>query len=153
MVAAEGHAVVNWQKMAHLVIMASIPAEKVAAIGTPKDITAFASRTAFCSHWAVQMCPAAAEVLDGGVPLVTKMWHPVRGPAVHAPESVPQALARLEAATRKSAAMPAEDVDWVISELSRAVELYRHASQHGQAVVSMLDLTRTGPRLSKGQKA
>lgn len=138
--------------MAYLIIMASVPAEKIAAIKTPKDITAFASRTAFCSHWAAQICPAATEALNGGVPLVTTMWHPVRGPAVYSPESVPQTLTRLETAMQECAAMPSDSVDWLVSELSRAVELYRHASQQKQAVVSMLDLTRTGPKVSKNQK-
>ncbi len=132
--------------MAYLVIMASISKEKVGDIATPQDIATFASRTAFCSHLVTQFCPALAQALDGGVPLVTKMWHPVRGPAVYAPEVVPQALERLEEVISDRSAMPAEYADWTITELSRAVELYRHATERGEAVVSMLDLTRSERR-------
>ena len=132
--------------MAYLVIMASMPKEKVADIATPQDIAAFASRTAFCSHLVTEFCPAVLEALDGGVPLVTKMWHPVRGPAVYPLEVVPQTLARIETVMRDRSAMPSEYVDWTVTELSRAVELYRHASERGEAVVSMLDLTRSERR-------
>lgn len=133
--------------MAYLVIMASIPTEKVAEIAAPKDITGFASRTAFCSHLVTEFCHAVVDALDGGVPLVTKMWHPVRGPAVYSPEIVPQALARLENVVHDRSAMPADYADWTVAELSRAVELYRHASERGESVVSMLDLTRSEKRL------
>jgi len=132
--------------MAYLVIMASMPKEKVAEIAAPQDIGIFASRTAFCSHLVTEFCPAVAEALDGGVPLVTKMWHPVRGPAVYAPEVVPLALARLEAVVRDRSSMPVDYAEWTATELSRAVELYRHASEHGEAVISMLDLTRSERR-------
>jgi hypothetical protein len=132
--------------MAYLVILASMPTEKVAEIAAPQDIGKFASRVALCSHLVTEFCPAIAGALDGGVPLVTKMWHPVRGPAVYAPEVVPLALARLEAVVRDRSSLPVDYAEWTVTELSRAVELYRHASERGEAVVSMLDLTRSESR-------
>ncbi len=132
--------------MAYLVIVASMPKEKAAEIAAPRDIGTFASRAACYSPLVTEFCPTVAQALDRGVPLVTKMWHPIRGPAVYWPEVVPQALDRLEAVIADRSAIPPEYADWPVTELSRAVEVYRYASEHGEAVVSMLDLTRSQRR-------
>ena len=132
--------------MAHLVILASIPPDRIEEVTSPQDISRLATRIGNCSHFLVTVCPEVAPALDGGVPLETNMWHPIRGPAVYPRDSVPTALAILEETTEQQRSRPGEYAAWACGELSRAADLFRHAKEQGEAVISMLDLTRPGPK-------
>ncbi len=77
---------------------------------------------------------------------MTKMWHPIRGPVVFAPGAVPMALEKIEHIISHPGMVSGEIAVWLREELSKAAVLFHHARERGESVVSMLDLTRPGPR-------
>jgi hypothetical protein len=134
--------------MAYMCIIASVPSDRVAEIRLPADVSRVASRVAWASHYIAPVCPEIQQAMDGGTPMETDTWHPLRGFIVHQPASVHQHALRLAAvASEMSApAHPLYGDSFVRAEFAKVVDLFRHASSLGDSVVTSLDLTRTGKK-------
>ena len=125
--------------MAYLIRLHSLPADKVIDGAISSENGGFVSCSGFCSHLVIAFCPEVEAALDRGEPIAAGTAHnPIRGPMIYWPHAVPQALACLEAAIGDPSSIKPEYRDWTLSELSLAVELYRHAVERGEAVVSIL---------------
>ncbi|MFN8009283.1 MAG: hypothetical protein U0V70_20105 [Terriglobia bacterium] len=83
--------------------------------------------------------------MDGGTSLDTDTWHPLRGFMLHQPAAVQQHATRLAAVASDTSHLIHSD-DFVRTELTKVVDLFRHASIAGESVVTSLDLTRTGKK-------
>ena len=104
--------------MAYLCIIASLPRDRVEQIRVPADVPRLASRVAYASHFIVPASTELRDAMDGGAPLDTETWHPLHGDT------------------------------WTQAEATKVIDLFQHASTAGEAVVTHLDLTRTGKRKS-----
>ena len=131
--------------MAYMCIMASVPGNRVTEIRTPADISRVASKVGFASYYIVPACPEIQEAMDGGTPLDTDTSHPLRGFMLHQPAAVQQFAARLTAVA-SDPTHPIHSDDFVRTELSKVVDVFRHASAAGESIVTSLDLTRTGKK-------
>jgi hypothetical protein len=136
--------------MAYLCILASIPRDKLSLIRHPSNVREFISRTAYASHLIAGVSPELHDAMDGGAPLDTDTWHPLRGFMFHEPAAVQQLATHLTAfATRAFATHDQLHTDdWFKSEITKVVEIFQHACSTGEAIVTHLDLTRTGKRKS-----
>lgn len=134
--------------MAYMCIIASVPRDKVGQIRLPADVSRLASRIAFASHYIVPASSEIREAMDGGSPLDTDTWHPLRGFMFHEPSAVQQHAARLAdfAARMSTTGHPLQADQWTRTEIEKVVHLFQHASSAGESVVTTLDLTRTGKR-------
>lgn len=145
---AQPYSVRHSRLMAYLCIIASVPRDRVDQISVPGDVSRLASRVAYASHF---IAPASAELSDtmnGGTPLDTDTWHPLRGFMFHEPAAVQERAAWLTtfAAQIGESGHPLHGDTWIQTELTKVIQLFRHASNAGEAVVTHLDLTRTGKR-------
>jgi hypothetical protein len=136
--------------MAYLCIIASVPRDKVAQIRAPADVPRVASKVAYASHFIVPTSTELREAMDGGTPLDTDTWHPLRGFRLHEPAAVQERVAQLTAfaAQMDETGHPLSGDTWTQAETTKVIDLFRHASIAGEAVVTHLDLTRTGKRKS-----
>lgn len=136
--------------MAYLCTIASVPRNKVELISVPADVPRLASRVAYASHFIVPASTELRDAIDGGTPLDTNTWHPLRGFMFHEPAAVQERAAKLTtfAAEMSEAAHPLYGDTWTQAEATKVIDLFRHASAAGEAVVTHLDLTRTGKRKS-----
>ena len=136
--------------MAYLCIIASVPQDRVEQIRGPADGPRLASRVAYASHFIVPASTELRNAMDGGTPLDTDTWHPLRGFLFHEPVAVQERSAQLTtfAAQMSEAGHPLHGDTWTQTEVTKVVDLFRHASTAGEAVVTHLDLTRTGKRKS-----
>ena len=135
--------------MAYLCILASVPRDKLTQIRDPSDLRNLASRTTYASHLIAGVPGELHDAMDGGAPLETDTWHPLRGFIFHEPAAVQQLATRLTAfATRAFAADGSlHNHDWFKSEITKVVGIFQHASATGEAIVNHLDLTRTGEKI------
>lgn len=135
--------------MAYSCILGSVPRDTVEQIRVPADLSRFASRIAHASHFIAPM-PEIHEAMDGGTPLDTDTWHPLRGFMFHEPHAVQEHATRLAAFAARAFApggqLHADDCDWFRTEITKVVDLFQHASAAGESVVTHLDLTRTGKK-------
>ncbi len=134
--------------MAYLCIIASVPPDKVQQIRLPADVSRLASRVAFASHYIVPASAEIREAMDGGVPLDTDTWHPLRGFMFHEPSAVQRQAACLSefSARMSTTGHPLQADEWTRGEIEKVVHLFQHASSAGESVVTALDRTRTGKR-------
>jgi hypothetical protein len=119
-------------------------------IRVPADVSRLASRIAYASHFIVPASPELRDAMDGGTPLDTDTWHPLRGFMFHEPVVVQQRAAHLAtlATQMREPGHPLHNDTWTQTEATKVVDLFHHASIAGEAVVTLLDLTRTGKRKS-----
>jgi hypothetical protein len=105
---------------------------------------------AYASHYIVGLSAEIREAMDGGMPLDTDTWHPLRGFMLHEPAAVPQQATALAAFANqiRDHAHPLRDDRWTQTEVSKVAELFQHATMAGEAAVTLLDLTRTGKKRS-----
>lgn len=134
--------------MAYLCIIASVPRDRVEQIRLPADVSRLASRVAYASHYIVPASAELHEAMDGGTPLDTDTSHLLRGFMFHEPATVQERAARLAifAAQMRVPGHALHGDDWTQTEATKVVDLFQHASTAGEAVVTLLDLTRTGKR-------
>ncbi len=78
----------------------------------------------------------------------TNTWHPVRGLMRHDSPAVRQHAERLASVAGKASFGSGYD-DFIRAELGNVIDLFQYASSAGESVVTMLDLTRTGKKVSK----
>lgn len=136
--------------MAYLCILASVPADKVTQIRVPSDIPRIASRGVCASHYIAPACSELSDAMDGGTPLDTDTWHPLRGFMYHEPVAVQECATRLASLASQmcESRHPLHEDEWSQREARKVIDLFQHASAAGEAVVTHLDLTRTGKRKS-----
>lgn len=136
--------------MAYLCIIASMPRERVEQIRVPADVARLASRVAYASHFIAPANIALRDAMDGGSPLDTDTWHPLRGFMFHEPSAVRERADGLATLVRQISepGHPLHDDPWMHAEVTKVVDLFRHANTQGEAVVTLLDLTRTGKKRS-----
>lgn len=132
--------------MAYMCIIASVTRDKVGQIRVPADVAQFASRVACASHFIVPASKELRDALDGGMPLETDVWHPLRGFMFHEPARVQEQAAHLAALAMRMCepTHPLHSDKWTQDEVAKVIDLFQHASMRGEAVVTHLDLTRTG---------
>lgn len=73
--------------------------------------------------------------------LAPRLWHPFRVPLLHRPESVTQLADDLDTAWSEMLEKhrQIEDDDFFHPQITKLLELFQHASEQGEAVVSFLD--------------
>jgi hypothetical protein len=132
--------------LAYFNLLASVPESDVERLRRDGSALLQPSLVLGASHllasW-VQVQPLGGllrRALDGGEPMLTGLWHPLRPPLVHRPAAV-QELARLIDAAWAGAlrTAPLPDNDWLVVEVDRLLRLFRHAAGAGECVVSALD--------------
>ena len=81
------------------------------------------------------------EAIDGGQLLRVDLWHPQRRPLLHSTATVrrlhQELLDALDRAVREKGPPPPDD--WYGRQIADIVELFSHAVNQGEAVVSFLD--------------
>jgi len=130
--------------MAYLCIIASVPRERLDLIRAPADVSRLASRIAYASHYIVPASTELRDAIDEGTPLDTDTWHSLRGFMFHEPAAVRNLAARLAtfATQMREPGHALHDDVWTQAEVTKVVDLFHHASAAGDAVVTLLDLTR-----------
>jgi hypothetical protein len=90
------------------------------------------------------------ETMDGGMPLDTDTCHPLRGLMFHEPSAVQRQAASLAAFANqmRDPGNPLQDDSWTKAEVAKVADLFHHANTMGEAVVTLLDLARTGKKRS-----
>jgi hypothetical protein len=87
--------------MAYLCIIASVPPSRVSQIRVPTDVPRFASRVAYASHFIVPASTELRDAMDGGTPMDTETWHPLREFMLLEPAAVQKCAARLSTFAQK----------------------------------------------------
>jgi len=103
-------------------------------------------------YW-VQVQPLGkllGQAIDGGIPMNSDLWHPLRSPVYHQPTSVQElhrSLAEEWEGVLAGTPVPADD--WYRIEIEKVVRLFGHASDRAECVVSVLEQPRDHERASK----
>jgi hypothetical protein len=131
--------------MAYLCIIASVPRDRVEQIRVPADVARLSSRVAYVSHLIAPVSTELRDAMDGGTPLETNTWHPLRSLRFHETVEVQAQAARLATLTAQmhEPECPFRNDTWTQAEASKVADLFQHASVAGEAVITHLDLTRT----------
>lgn len=94
--------------MAYGTIVASVSEDSVAAYQTSRKAPLQSSTSVFVSHllayW-IQVEPLGSTLgkcIDGGSPLASRLWHPLRVPQLHEPVAVMDPASDLEQAWNKT---------------------------------------------------
>src|SRR5262249_45952092 len=91
------------------------------------------------------------EAIDGGQLLRADLWHPFRVPVFHSKTTVrrlhQELLAALDRAIQENG--PAPPDDWYGRQIANIVELFSHAADQGEAVVSFLDRSQDEERAQR----
>ena len=133
--------------MAYLNIIAAVDAEAVAEFRAEARELIRPSRAVSVSHligspgWNdfQPLQSILAEVLDGGELLSQSLWHPLRPPVYHSPGRVAELCTSLTTAWKDllSDGRLSDDDSGRI-EISRAVDIVRHAADAQEGLVSIL---------------
>lgn len=85
--------------------------------------------------------PAFTRCIDGGEVLAPRLWHPLRPPLLHQPASVPELAEELEESLNQAFIQHREALDdeFTYFQIAKLLELFQHAAEQGEAVVSFLD--------------
>jgi hypothetical protein len=136
--------------MAYLCIIASVPRDKAGQILLPADVPRLASKIVIASHYMVPAIPDLRDAVDGGTPLETNTFHPLRGFRLQEPAAVGSHAARLAVQAKQMITPdhPLYGDAWTQAEVMKIIDLFHHASAAGEAVVTHLDLSRTGKQKS-----
>ena len=133
--------------MAYLNHLYSVPSEHLACCTSWKVIQTSSTKVVSCSHligyWPEYepLRNALGQALDGGRGLSDGWRHQLRAPTVHASEAVLETLVLLEEAWARAKAEYGELAadDWWRIEIEKCLGLFRHAADHREAVVSILE--------------
>lgn len=80
-----------------------------------------------------------SEVIDGGEEVSASLWHPLRGPSYHTPDSVRRNLPRLSGAWQLVQRPPvAREVPWFQYDVDAVLQNMRFAQEHGLGMISAL---------------
>ena len=81
------------------------------------------------------------QALDGGAKVNDQLWHPFREPRFHAPAQVRTLYRRLVEAFQQARGpqMERDDWDWYRQEIGEVLRAFRHASERGECIVSVLE--------------
>lgn len=133
--------------MAYANLLAAVTPEQVTAPRSDDKIRLRPSRVTSVSHligmrgWvdAQPLQSLLSRALDGGELLAAPLWHPLRAPVYHSPESVRDLSAALTQAWDSFLAeYPLPQGDWYRVEIGKAVALFSYAAERGEGVVSIL---------------
>jgi hypothetical protein len=133
--------------VAYLNYLASVSFPDVATLQADPTFLLRTSKAVGVSHligyW-VQVQPLGSllgDAIDGGVSLNDSFWHPLRPPSYHSPEKVQSLHTRLSESwqhTLESMPELPQD-DWYRLEIEKVLRLFRHAAEHGECVVRVLE--------------
>ena len=132
--------------MAYLNFLVAVPEADVLALSRDTSVTLSPSLVVAVSHligyW-VDFQPLGTllgEAIDGGLPVSTELWHPLRPPVYHGAEAVRALQLQLaDAWQHVLASHSLPDDDWSREETEKVQRLFHHAANRREAVVSVLD--------------
>jgi hypothetical protein len=141
-----GTAILN-EQMAYAVLIGSTPETQIAEFQANTRNLLEVSKIVRSSHvlatW-VTITPlnhVLREAIDGGQLLRADLWHPFRPPVFHSTTAVQrlhlELLDALDRAVRENGPLPPDD--WYGRQIADIMELFYHAVNQGEAVVSFLD--------------
>ena len=132
--------------MAYSALVASTPSDAVAAYrdGSSELAASGVIRVSHLLSYWVQVQPLGwvlGECIDGGEILADRLWHPFRLPLLHRPQEVVRLSCDLNAAWQQvvSEHFSAEDDDFFQPQITGLLNLFQHAAETGESVVSFLD--------------
>ena len=133
--------------MAYLNFLASVPVGHLLAYQADRSSSLKASKVIGVSHlltsW-IQLQPLGntlAAAIDGGDELSAQLWHPLRPPIVHSVEAVKTLTANIESAWQQASESVdiLEDEEFFRPQIEERIALFRHACEHEEAIVSVLE--------------
>lgn len=91
------------------------------------------------------------EAIDGGQTLRSDLWHPLRGPVWHPSITVVGIESRLRSVWSDllSKHPPLDPNDWYAVEISKVLQVFKHASAAHNGVVSFLERPMVSERANK----
>ena len=90
------------------------------------------------------------QAVDGGLTLNPELWHPLRAPVYHDSEKVQTLNQQItDEWQRVLAENPVPEDDWYRLEIEKILQLFRHASDRAECVVSILESPADQERGSK----
>jgi hypothetical protein len=133
--------------MAYSVLLASVSDDQVVEFREEKRTYLVADSSTRCSHaltaWVklTELRDSLRLAIDGGQSLRPDLWHPLRSPVWHSPAAVARIESQLGRIWDDLLAnhSPADPKDWYVIEISKVLELLRHASSSHNSVVSFLE--------------
>jgi len=143
--------------MAYLNFLASVPAPHLLAYQADRSSSLKASKIIGVSHlltsW-IQQQPLGnmlAAAIDGGVELSADLWHLLRPPKVHLVEAVKSLTAKIESAWQQATNSDDifEDEEFFRPQIENLIALFRHACEHEEAIVSVLEKPADSERSQK----
>jgi hypothetical protein len=142
--------------MAYGNYIATVPIDQIAGLRRDSNTLLRPTRLAMVSHlmaYSIRVQPIGqvlAEALDGGERLADNLEHPLRPPVVHLPADVARLLSALrEGLHAASMAGPTKEIGWFRVDIDKLVELFQHAADQGEAVVSVLEPPMDEARAAK----
>lgn len=81
------------------------------------------------------------QAIDGGKALSADLWHPLRPPKVHSIESLNTLAPALESSWKEIIKSSSEvnDDEFFRPQIIEVVALFRHAAEHRERIVSVLE--------------
>ena len=79
------------------------------------------------------------EALDGGQPLNSTLWHPLRAPTYHSIAATTALFQQISDAWNAATGEPFPEMDWYRVEIERVLSIFGHASKNGEGVISVLE--------------
>ena len=133
--------------MAYLNFLAAVAPDRVVAYRENRSLSLNSSLVIHVSHllsyW-ISTQPVGkllGQAIDEGEALAADMWHPLRPPKIHSIESV-QSLALALASSWEDIARSStviQDDDFFRPQINSVVNLFRHAAEQRENVVSVLE--------------
>ncbi len=142
--------------MAYGNYIASVPVTEIAELRRDPQVMLHPTRVEIVSHllgyWikAQPLGRLLGEALDGGQPLTDDWEHPLRAPVVHPPDEVRRLLAVIrEGMETAVAAGASQEIAPFDGDLRSLVNVFQHAADRGEAVVSVLEPPMDEERAAK----
>ena len=132
--------------MAYLNFLVAVPDADVLALSRDVSLVLEPSLVVPVSHligyW-VEVQPLGkllGQAVDGGLTVSSELWHPLRPPVYHKSDAAKALYQQLtEEWQRVVAEKPVPEDDWFRIEIEKVLRLFRHASDRGESVVSVLE--------------
>jgi hypothetical protein len=132
--------------VAYLNFLVAAPEADVQALRWDASITLNPSLVVAMSHlvgyW-VEVQPLGkllGQAIDGGLPVNSELWHPLRPPVFHGADAVEALQAQLaDAWQHVLASLPLPEDEWYRVEIEKVLRLFQHAAARHEAVVSVLE--------------
>lgn len=132
--------------MAYLNFLAAASSQQIQALRTDSTVLLRPSLVVAVSHlvgyW-VEIQPLGellGQALDGGEELSDQLWHPLRRPVFHTAEQVQSLHGKLTGAwdSARGPQTERDEWDWYRHEIGEVLRAFRHASERGECIVSVL---------------